>query len=295
MYRSNSDSNSSLKNLYLGTGSSTTSAQDDAGENLLKSAPTLHQMSWDAPNKSVSKSLGSTQPGVISSVPFDSTDLFLYSTIPIVDSGGVSGPWINVTPPMHTSVSSIQIIRCHQSLVQQTAIVSQSGNVIQMEPALKKTEANWAPYTGPDNNTATGYDFFRLAWYNTMPSSDFPLDPDAPGGFVSLASLYLIQKLNLHPMNYHDAPLNVTLHDLENSLSELVASMFWTLGHIAPTYQVGAAPDVLSTTPSFLEDPQSPILLLARNATAFETSTLARLDLSVIAVPNGIILALQQH
>jgi hypothetical protein len=39
---------------------------------------------------------------------------------------------------------------------------------------------------------------------------------------------YLIETLNLHPANVNNVPSNVTLHDLENALSLLVASMFWT-------------------------------------------------------------------
>jgi hypothetical protein len=39
---------------------------------------------------------------------------------------------------------------------------------------------------------------------------------------------YLTQQLNLLPFNASTMPSNITLHDLENALSRLVADMFWT-------------------------------------------------------------------
>jgi hypothetical protein len=41
-------------------------------------------------------------------------------------------------------------------------------------------------------------------------------------------SRYLIQKLNLLPTDAGPPRRNVTLHELENALSVIVASMFWT-------------------------------------------------------------------
>jgi hypothetical protein len=39
---------------------------------------------------------------------------------------------------------------------------------------------------------------------------------------------YLAQKLNLFPDIGKPAAANLTLHEVENALSELLASMFWT-------------------------------------------------------------------
>ncbi|KAJ7633880.1 hypothetical protein DFH06DRAFT_1336957 [Mycena polygramma] len=97
-------------------------------------------------------------------------------------------------------------------------------------------------------------------WYLSMPPSSFPFLPfdhtgDTLGSlyssYVSVGAMYLIQKLQMHVGIYNGTleslrgpavnssdllkPLNVTLHDLENALGILVASMFWTLTHFSPT------------------------------------------------------------
>ncbi|KAJ7491826.1 hypothetical protein B0H11DRAFT_2007983 [Mycena galericulata] len=73
----------------------------------------------------------STQPGIISVVGYgtgadiSNTALAFYSTIPIVDSSGHRGPSVDLTPPMETSVSTIYVFQCWQSLVNQTAVVDE--------------------------------------------------------------------------------------------------------------------------------------------------------------------------
>ncbi|KAJ6583675.1 hypothetical protein B0H10DRAFT_1962074 [Mycena sp. CBHHK59/15] len=77
-------------------------------------------------------------------------------------------------------------------------------------------------------NAAIGTITVSATWYSPMPSSDFPRDLLEPGGLLSLADLQAAIFL----------PVAVTLHDLENAVSDLGASMFWTMGHIPPTHQV---------------------------------------------------------
>ncbi|KAJ7146684.1 hypothetical protein C8R44DRAFT_757970 [Mycena epipterygia] len=94
-------------------------------------------------------SIPETNAGIIS-VPGWSeayNSMVLYSTIPIVDSGNNRGSSLNLTPPMNTSVSSVQFLRCFQTLVSQTAIVdSRSGQIIPgtVSPDIKKTTSAWS-------------------------------------------------------------------------------------------------------------------------------------------------------
>jgi hypothetical protein len=55
---------------------------------------------------------------------------------------------MDITPPMSPSVSSIQLIRCSQSLVRQKAVVdAQSGHILTVEPDIVKTTSTWFPQT----------------------------------------------------------------------------------------------------------------------------------------------------
>ncbi|KAF7344712.1 hypothetical protein MVEN_01631900 [Mycena venus] len=259
-----------------------------------------------------------TQPGMISTAadpqPF-SPSILLYSTIPIVDSSLKTGPLFNLSPPMNTSVSSIQIFRCSLSLVNQTAIVdAQSRQLQALEPDLKKTDSTWVPYVPPLNNATTNGNSFIdnwAIWYDSMPVSDFPLAFGYSPVMASVADVYLIQKLNLPAAN-NNSTLNVTLHEVENALSVIVASMFWTCKHkrtrkyyhdtfkfqwviFPPSHRAlgssGFVP-VNGTSGERLSDvPKGPILLQG-NVTVTEIFTQARLELSIIAVSAGLAISI---
>ncbi|KAJ6485286.1 hypothetical protein DFH09DRAFT_1339803 [Mycena vulgaris] len=103
---------------------------------------------------------------------------------------------------------------------------------------------------------------------------------------MSLADLYLIQKLNLRPAN-NDIPSTVMLHDLENALSAVVASMFWTLGHIPPMHGTyNSSEDAASGNGKIqIGEAATPPILLQGTATVTEIFTQGRLDvLNIIAI-----------
>ncbi|KAF8212755.1 hypothetical protein K438DRAFT_1805044 [Mycena galopus ATCC 62051] len=217
--------------------------------------PLENSTSWNVTGPAVGPgyvTIYPTQPGVI--VPMNRTffnTVLFYSTIPILDSSGNSGPTYSLMPPLYNVTTSIQVFGCSQTLVNQTVIVdSQTRTALNLEPEFEKTTSTWSVYTGPadglfgntqsPNLNTTGNMCIDLwaYWYKLIPPSQFPLAPDA--GFapddgspmLSSADLQLNQVLNL--VSYTDRPANVTLHALENALSSIVASMFWTLGNIAP-------------------------------------------------------------
>jgi hypothetical protein len=117
-----------------------------------------------------------TESGVISTIYWMDTvenSIVLYSTIPIVDSTGNNGSSVALIPPMNTSVSSIQIFRCLQSLVNQTAVVDvQTRQAVTLEPELKKTSSTWQPYTGPPTTSDNSYiDGVRRSFLRNLTSS----------------------------------------------------------------------------------------------------------------------------
>ncbi|KAJ7195723.1 hypothetical protein C8J57DRAFT_1421444 [Mycena rebaudengoi] len=88
-------------------------------------------------------------------------------------------------------------------------------------------------------------------------------------------------------------PSNITLHDLENALSRLVADMFWILGHNtpAPAYLYNGTPvNKTSTEIIYHATPvntTAPVLLQGQ-ATVAEAYQLGRLNLSITAIAAGL-------
>ncbi|KAJ7214079.1 hypothetical protein GGX14DRAFT_542323 [Mycena pura] len=248
------------------------------------------------------------EPGIISAISTaynwdGSSDwdysIILYSTIPIVDSSGKSESWVDVSPPMNTSVSSVQLLQCSLTLVRQLATIdAQSQKIQTITPSFRKNCSTWLPYTAPYSNVTTNGNQLIdqwAAWYNVMPQSDlmFDYNEDATPQFISVADMYLIQRLNLPAANHSDTK-NLTLHDLENALSTLVASMFWTLGHIPPTHRPPSGPDGIFFNPdngtslNSLADIPPPPILLPGKGEVVEIFAEARVELNIIAVSAGL-------
>ncbi|KAJ7863581.1 hypothetical protein B0H13DRAFT_2565026 [Mycena leptocephala] len=237
----------------------------------------------------------STQPRVISLV--EGTGF--YSTIPIVDSNNNTGGVVRLDPQMTSpagTVSSVQIFQCFLSVVERTAVLdAESNKEVELHRDLLKDTSAWKPGNPYQTFPTTGNPLLDqwASWYSSMPTSDFPRNLVASDAFLSFADLYLIQKLNLHPANETSIPSAVALHDLENAFSELVATMFWTIGHIAPTHQVEVGgiklQDNMTVLDSHLVEVEIPVVLLpGRNTTANEQSLKIRLDMNIIAVSIGL-------
>ncbi|KAF7364610.1 hypothetical protein MVEN_00330200 [Mycena venus] len=247
-----------------------------------------------------------TQPGIIVMGRALQQSVVLYSTIPVIDSSNNHAPLVSVNPPMDTSVSSVQVIRCSQSLVNQTAIVdAQTRQIIAVDNDIKKNSSAWLAYADPPgttfppdpNNTMSGNFFIDqwAEWYWAMPPSNFPRNlprdwiHNRNHDFVSVADQYLIEKLHLRPANQGHPPSNVTLHELENALSIVSASMFW-IRHIPPVQ--GAFQQSYVKNPPYqfttVREVQNPPFLLQGQATVTEVFNQVHLEvetkLSFIAV-----------
>ncbi|KAJ7221113.1 hypothetical protein C8J57DRAFT_1393394 [Mycena rebaudengoi] len=155
-----------------------------------------------------------TQPGMI--VPINRTffgSTFFYSTISILDSSANRGIMHDLAPPLYNATSSIQVIGCSQSLINQTTVVeSQSRKRLTLEPEFQKKDSTWSPYTGSTDITqsfplnVTGNLFMEL--YMMIPPSDFPLVPQRQQ-MLSVADFQLNQMLGL--VSLANRPKNITL------------------------------------------------------------------------------------
>ncbi|KAJ7822097.1 hypothetical protein B0H14DRAFT_3732658, partial [Mycena olivaceomarginata] len=244
----------------------------------------------------------STQPGMISlaySDPPPIKSIVLYSTMPIIDTDGQNGSWVQLRPPMNNSLSSIQVLKCSQSLVTQKAVVdAQSGKFLSVSPDIHKTASTWLPYSeqaditeepAQSDKLKTGNEYIDAwaSWYTRIPpdlGSSFPLDPDPryvdPPDLASVADVYLLKKLNLRPWYYDGTSNGVFLHDLENALSIIVASMFWN-SHVPPTLGEGGLTSTGNDGPWFatLTGEDFGPILLKGNTSVTETFPLTRVNI----------------
>ncbi|KAJ7100962.1 hypothetical protein B0H15DRAFT_796624 [Mycena belliarum] len=211
--------------------------------------------------------------------------LVLYSTIAVLDSTGSRGPTVNLDLPindpvlMGSTVSAVQFLACSQTLVSQTAMVeAQSHQSVGQQPQIQKTTSAWRPFNGP---TGT---FNPNNALDTRPNS--VLIYLVKGFLLRTSRRYLMQRLDLHKPGNGSLRTNVTLHELENALSELIASMFWTLGHIAPAYgnQVDGPPILVDgrnmSTFTIAEIPKL-FTLVQGSSEVNQTVVMGRLDLSI--------------
>ncbi|KAJ6582222.1 hypothetical protein B0H19DRAFT_1252339 [Mycena capillaripes] len=201
-------------------------------------------------------------PGAISMA--SSRGIF-FSITPIVDSSNNTGGFVQLSSPMIPNISSIQLFQCSLSLVEQTVI---------MDAHLDEPVET----TGNTLIDEWGY------WYSLAPASFVPRTLSGPT-FLSNAELYLM--LNLQPANESHVK---TLHDLDNVLSVLAATIFWTC-YVPPTHQLNVTELLLG---NWLNDPhvkvESPISLPpGKEGTTTEQFTAIRLDLSAIALSIGLI------
>ncbi|KAJ7156393.1 hypothetical protein C8R46DRAFT_1295215 [Mycena filopes] len=250
-----------------------------------------------------------------------SQNLMLYATIQVVDSNETHPPLLELNPPTNDTMaptvapSTVQIMQCDLTLVPQTVVLeARTQRVVNVEPNIMKTTSTWAAYTGPTsydhppNPTGNLFIDHWMHWYTRIPFVDFEFSltgsavwqetdasPDGSNGRSYASDVYLLQQLNLHRPNESTSDPNVTvaLHDLENALSRLVAAMFWSTTHFLPflgPLQSAAEFDAPVNLPKNQLYPVSNMLPLERGSTMVTgTSTLGRLDSSLVAIIAGLV------
>ncbi|KAJ7614555.1 hypothetical protein FB45DRAFT_1110374 [Roridomyces roridus] len=186
-------------------------------------------------------------------IVFPSPAVF-YTSIPVLDSYNNTAPWINITGGVDDFDAAIQAFRCSLTLIEQAVLVdSQSHNFTSFasEPPVEKQTSTWLPFAGhlddlstaAFENGARGFLDIWEGWYFTSPVSQPPPLVSSNSTYVGLAvaDMALLQQLELYPFNT-TLRTSVYLHDVENQLAKIVASMFWTLGHVpAPSGYINSS------------------------------------------------------
>ncbi|KAF8180983.1 hypothetical protein K438DRAFT_1768163 [Mycena galopus ATCC 62051] len=213
---------------------------------------------------------------------FDGSAIF-YSTIPILDSNGDGSPLVNFTGVFdeHTS-QGVQIFTCSAKPVKSMVLVdSQSREVIYIDQETNTDPSIWTPVNsksdnstdsdlGPEQTLADNWEWSYLAMPHTIAPSwaaDMVLD---------VAETFFVEQLDL-PVN-STGRTNITLREFENTLSELVASIYWT--RFTPT----------SLTPN--GPPPLEVSLLQGTAEVIQTNIEARLDIAGGLIASAILLLL---
>ncbi|KAJ7452646.1 hypothetical protein FB451DRAFT_1282765, partial [Mycena latifolia] len=172
------------------------------------------------------------------------SSLVLYSTNSVLDSDGNTGFPLALSPPMgpNSTVFALQFLQCSQSLVVQSGEVDPESGLIlpaSLTPNIHKSSSRWDTYTAPKSTNTSS---------SPLENGEWPIPPSADSSVpMSLSSddfstfswmdLYLMEKLKLGPSWLHPGvesgpPTVLYLHDIENALSNLLASYFWIAGHI---------------------------------------------------------------
>ncbi|KAJ7483773.1 hypothetical protein B0H11DRAFT_2279776 [Mycena galericulata] len=207
--------------------------------------------------------------------------ILLYSTIPIYDSLGNKGAWTNLTSPMDSGVAAIQLLQCSQSLIAHNVVVdSQSGAIIPGGPSVLKTSSIWFPSDGP---TSFIPDYTSNLLLQTWPlmfistgATLAPLDTINSAPISHATGLFMggDDELNLLGAN---PPASLALHEVDNALASLMASIFWILGHISGG----------DNRPTALTGNIRPFLQQG-SAVVTQILTEIRLDLNIIAILAGL-------
>ncbi|KAJ7613442.1 hypothetical protein FB45DRAFT_1036380 [Roridomyces roridus] len=220
------------------------------------------------------------------SITFPSPAVF-YTTIPVLDSNNNTAPWINLNG---FGAQAVQVFRCSHGLVEQTVFVdAQSHNLTSDTPSIEKGTSTWVPFSGQLDDLSTaafsdgksGFLDIWEGWYSVMPEAEAPplLSAESTNVGLSVADMALLQQLQLYPFNT-TLRNSVYLHEVENQLAKIVASMFWTLGH-APTTSASTS----------LAQPFN-VSLLAGQAVVSGPMIQNRLDFNIISIVQCLVASL---
>ncbi|KAF7328417.1 hypothetical protein MVEN_02557600 [Mycena venus] len=238
--------------------------------------------------------------------------IVLYSTTPVVDSNGAVGTGTTLNPPM-ANVSELYFLQCFKTRVPQTSQVDcRSRESVSLAPDIRKEWAVWRQENSSSvaqNSTESDPDMTKGNCWSTLLdmyssetspiSSNIPYSLDllrdiADPAFLSLADVYLMDQLGLY-LTFEATPQEkstpIALYDIENALSSLVASIFWTVGHIHSgrfeqifDHSVVQLPEVLFHD----SDATDQLTVLTTGSVIVDVPIPAsRLDLSILAIAFG--------
>ncbi|KAJ7308677.1 hypothetical protein DFH08DRAFT_975022 [Mycena albidolilacea] len=228
-----------------------------------------------------------SSPGFLNSssnfIDQNGLDIIFTTIASLPDSSGSQPPTVPVKYGEKLGLYPLGLFRCHVSSVTQTAVLdAQSLQIMSLEPIIVKTSSAWLPVSWTaqapaDLNDPLGaLDVSLIDMWETV----YRMAPSVINGLSgSVADLCFNQQIaHLSGAKTTFLPNNITLHLVENALSETLAAIFWTLGHLP------RVTDVFDNGTNLLA-----IGLKPGHAVGTQLFTQLRLKLSTIAILWGLL------
>ncbi|KAJ7192930.1 hypothetical protein GGX14DRAFT_479502 [Mycena pura] len=195
--------------------------------------------------------------GSLYSLNYLVSSVIFYSTIPVLDANGDTAPQINPPSAPDGAAQSLQLFGCTHIVVPRTGVVvAQTGKLISLDNAgmTRRPSSVWAPLNDTDLlhigladgleqllMTPSGFIDAWSALYLASPLTNYQSSATlTPGFFLSNPDFFMLSDLGLavRGINNTEAAQSITLASFEASLAKLLASMFWILGHVEPSYSL---------------------------------------------------------
>ncbi|KAJ7925476.1 hypothetical protein B0H13DRAFT_1863125 [Mycena leptocephala] len=176
--------------------------------------------------------------------------IVLYTPNDVVDSHGQRGSPVTLKKPMgpNATISQLQFLQCSKSLVHQRGTVNTRSRKLDpssLQPSIYKTHSNWQRYDESLSLSADDTLIGSNMWSDYLNCGGdwvyIPMNDNRTTSinYATSFELYLMEQLGLDPSWISSKTASTSnsileLHNIENSLSALVAAMFWMAGHITP-------------------------------------------------------------
>ncbi|KAF7330652.1 hypothetical protein MSAN_02450400 [Mycena sanguinolenta] len=176
----------------------------------------------------------SVLPNEVSIINNNDNSIYMYTTATVVDSHGAQGsPFIfsqqspsflqNITG-INLKTSQIQFLQCFKSSVAQSGVIDSQSNAIAAGSLYPNIQENYSAWILASEVVAPAQSSSLLdSWSEILGHQQENNDDGTP-------EEYLMTYLGLNPLT--NVSSVVSLHDIENALSNLVAMIFWTAGHV---------------------------------------------------------------
>ncbi|KAJ7818543.1 hypothetical protein B0H14DRAFT_3473778 [Mycena olivaceomarginata] len=241
-------------------------------------------------------------------IPIGSSELQQVSSLLVVGLNDATP-----TPDRYffSTIPSTQVFRCSHSLTNGTATVQVPGGELvslDQDPSPISRNAEWIHFTGTGSEPLLqnwtdslrdpqGFIGLWGYWYSYSPPSQWIRDD----GNIAMADLWakitflflsdgrmdsaLMYHLGLVSSKPFDRD-NISLSEIEDALSNVIAEMIWTIAHVPPSEAfLGSALDY-----QFTKDGSNNLTTFTRaQTTVTEQRVLVRFNLSLVAILGGLI------
>ncbi|KAF8193156.1 hypothetical protein K438DRAFT_1829199 [Mycena galopus ATCC 62051] len=236
-------------------------------------------------------------PNVLSAFADQLNDsIYIYTTTTVVDSQGHNGSplifsqqspaFLNNLTHLNLNISQIQLLQCSKSSVAQSAVLDTQTNIItssSLYPNIHKNHSTWVPAADLDFTPWSSTFLGNISWLDL----GFPVETySVLGAIDEYLMSYLDLDLHVNPSS------GLQLHDIENALSNLLAMIFWTAGHVElnPWYIKYS----LNVDNGVSEAETVPGLNSGNTTITQQETSHVRLSLNLIAVTLGFITSIVQ-